>query len=280
MAHAHRRLGLDPDAGSGGRTHRKSRNHFDVAIPDGDGDYDVDLYLPGGRSQRTWSALDATMASSLPDPYAVAVPPHALGLFGGRFDPVHRAHAAMAQATADQLGLREVHWLVTGQPVHKAASASAEDRLAMTQLALEALRDPRMVLDDREVRAARQGKESASHATVASFQAEYPGRPLVWILGEDQLASFTQWRKWQWLVQSVILAICGRPGATASASEQVLVDAGARLCPVALPPDTVSSTEIRQRVRDGQPLGKAVSPAVARYIHDHQLYLQPPGGSP
>ena len=157
------------------------------------------------------------MEQPLPAPRAVAVPPHALGLFGGRFDPVHRAHAAIAQAAADQLGLQEVRWLVTGQPVHKAASASADHRLAMTRLALEALQDPRMVLDDREVRAARQGKESASYTTVASFQAQYPGRPLVWILGEDQLASFTHWRQWQWLVQSLTLAVCRRPGATATA---------------------------------------------------------------
>jgi nicotinate-nucleotide adenylyltransferase len=213
-------------------------------------------------------------------PTAVAVPPHALGLFGGRFDPVHRAHAAIAQAAADQLGLEEVRWLVTGQPVHKAARASADHRLAMTRLALEALRDPRMVLDDREVRAARQGRESASHITVASFQAEYPGRPLVWILGEDQLASFTQWRQWQWLIQSVYLAVCRRPGATATASEQALLAAGARLCPILLPPDTVSSTDIRQRVQDHRPLGDAVSPAVARYIHDQQIYRHPPGDPP
>lgn len=220
------------------------------------------------------------MDQSLPAPTAVAVPPHALGLFGGRFDPVHRAHAAIAQAAADQLGLEEVRWLVTGQPVHKAARASADHRLAMTRLALEALRDPRMVLDDREVRAARQGRESASHITVASFQAEYPGRPLVWILGEDQLASFTQWRQWQWLIQSVYLAVCRRPGATATASEQALLAAGARLCPILLPPDTVSSTDIRQRVQDHRPLGDAVSPAVARYIHDQQIYLHPPGDPP
>lgn len=220
------------------------------------------------------------MEQPLPAPRAVAVPPHALGLFGGRFDPVHRAHAAIAQAAADQLGLQEVRWLVTGQPVHKAASASADHRLAMTRLALEALQDPRMVLDDREVRAARQGKESASYTTVASFQAQYPGRPLVWILGEDQLASFTHWRQWQWLVQSLTLAVCRRPGATATASEQALLAAGARLCPIVLPPDTVSSTDIRQCVHDGRPLGEAVCPAVARYIHDHQIYLHPPGGSP
>jgi nicotinate-nucleotide adenylyltransferase len=186
----------------------------------------------------------------------------------------------MAQAAANQLRLSEVRWLVTGQPVHKTAAASAEDRLAMTRLALQALGDNRMVLDDREVTAARQGQESASYITVAGFQDESPARPLVWILGEDQLASFTQWRRWQWLIAQLYLGVCKRPGTEATTAQEKLRQAGARLCVIEFPADTVSSTEIRQRVRDGLAFEDAVSPDVARYIHHHQLYIHPPGGSP
>ena len=82
------------------------------------------------------------------DPHAPNERP-ALGLFGGRFDPVHRAHVAMAQAAAAQLGLTEVRWLVTAAPVHKPAVASPAQRLQMVRLALDELGDDRMVADDR-----------------------------------------------------------------------------------------------------------------------------------
>ena len=52
-----------------------------------------------------------------------------LGLFGGRFDPIHRAHLAIATAAANQLDLTEVRWIVTGDPEHKTAYAAAEHRL-------------------------------------------------------------------------------------------------------------------------------------------------------
>ena len=78
--------------------------------------------------------------------------PKPLGLFGGRFDPVHRAHVAMAQAAADQLQLEEIRWIVTGSPIHKPAAAESHHRLKMTGLALEELGDTRMRLDDREIR--------------------------------------------------------------------------------------------------------------------------------
>ena len=94
-------------------------------------------------------------------------------------------------AAANQLKLTEVHWLVTGQPVHKPAEASSEDRLEMTSLALKWLADKRMVLDDREVRWAKQGLTNASYKTIESFREEFPERALVWILGEYQLEFFT-----------------------------------------------------------------------------------------
>ena len=69
-----------------------------------------------------------------------------IGLLGGRFDPVHIAHLAMATAAANQLKLDEVRWIVTGKPVHKKTFASAKHRLRMVSLALKDLSDNCCVL--------------------------------------------------------------------------------------------------------------------------------------
>lgn len=197
-----------------------------------------------------------------------------LGLFGGRFDPVHRAHMAMAQAAADQLGLAEVRWIVSGRAVHKATIASAADRLSMTRLALSDLGDHRMLVDDREVSASARGEETPSYKTVQSLQLEFPGRPLVWILGEDQLLSFTEWREWQWLVGQMTLAVCKRPD-LGNEKDQVqarLKRAGARIVPVSFAADAMSSTWIRGCVARGLPIAFAVGTSVARYIYAHHIY--------
>lgn len=200
-----------------------------------------------------------------------------LGLFGGRFDPVHRAHAAMAQAAAEQLCLPEIRWIVSGRAVHKTTVASAADRLAMTRLALSDLGDARMVVDDREVVAGQKGEETPSYKTVQSFQSEFPGRPLIWILGEDQLLSFTRWQQWRWLLAQITIAVCRRPEPVQGDSQarELLMQAGAKIRTVAFPADTVSSTEIRSRVAQGLPIALAVSPSVARYIQSHQVYFSP-----
>jgi len=195
-----------------------------------------------------------------------------LGLFGGRFDPVHRAHIAIAQAVADELNLDEVRWIVTGDPVHKSAVASAEDRLMMTKLALHELDDPRMVADDREIIAAKNGRSNFTADTVLSLQQEYPGRKLIWILGEDQLQNFLTWSRWQWLIHQVDLAVCARPNTISKSVSEVLLNEGAEITWVQVAPDEVSSTSIRERISLGSALDGLLPRSVIEYISESRLY--------
>jgi nicotinate-nucleotide adenylyltransferase len=205
----------------------------------------------------------------------------ALGLFGGRFDPVHRAHVAMAQAAADQLRLSEVRWLVTSAPVHKPAVASPAQRLEMVRLALEGLEDTRMVADDREITLAQGGNANPTWVTIESIQRDFPGRPLVWIMGEDQLQAFITWHRWEWLVQSMALAVCARPqtrGETSSSANHrpTLAHAppGARIFSVAFEADAVSSSQVREAIQRGLPIDAFVPQAVANFLSTHPVYAR------
>ena len=195
-----------------------------------------------------------------------------LGLFGGRFDPVHRAHISIAQAVADELNLDEVRWIVTGDPEHKPAIASAEDRLQMTRLALHELGDPRMVVDDREIIAAKNGGSNYTADTVLSFQQDCPGRKLIWILGEDQLQNFLTWSRWQWLIHQVDLTVCARPNTISKSVSEVLLSEGAKITWVPVAPDEVSSTSIRDRIRLGSALDGLLPRSVIEYISASGLY--------
>ena len=195
-----------------------------------------------------------------------------LGLFGGRFDPVHRAHIAIAQAVADKLNLDEVRWIVTGAPAHKPAIASADDRLTMTKLALQELGDPRMIVDDREVIAAKNGGSNYTADTVLGLQRQYPSRKLIWILGEDQLQNFLSWSRWQRLIRQVDLAVCARPSAEGSKVSKMLTESGGKIHWVHLQPDTVSSTEVRNGIQENALKPGLVPVSVANYIASRPLY--------
>jgi nicotinate-nucleotide adenylyltransferase len=192
--------------------------------------------------------------------------PARVGMFGGAFDPPHRAHVTLAEAALRQLGLQRLHVLPTGDAWHKERALSpAADRLAMTRLAFSRL--PQVVVDDREL--LREGP-TYSVDTLRELQAEHPGAALHLLMGEDQAAGFTRWRAWQEVARLAVLCVAGRGTGEGMAALRALP--GVRVATVALPPMPESSTEIRTRLTAGQDIADLVDPAVASYIESHHLY--------
>ncbi|ODU08916.1 MAG: nicotinate (nicotinamide) nucleotide adenylyltransferase [Rubrivivax sp. SCN 71-131] len=188
-----------------------------------------------------------------------------LGLFGGSFDPVHRAHLALARAALQSLRLDRVLWLPAGQPWQKArALTPAAHRVAMLQLALQG--EPRFVLDARET--TRSGP-SYTVQSVRELRAEHPQARLFLLIGQDQFAGFHTWHGWQEILQQVELAVAARPGAAPAADAAVLRHRH-RVVPLA--PQDVAATTVRARVAAGESIADLVPPEVARYIDRQGLY--------
>lgn len=188
-----------------------------------------------------------------------------IGIFGGTFDPPHRAHLALACAARDTLALDELRWVPAGQPWQKArAITPAPHREAMVREAIAGERG--FVLDRCELE--RDGP-SYMVDTVDTLRAKEPGASWVLVLGHDQWAGLHTWHRWKDLLAAVELAVANRPGTALSADAEVL---GRARLTVPLPLLDISSTDIRQRVSRGEPIDRLVPPAVARYIERHHLY--------
>lgn len=132
-----------------------------------------------------------------------------IGIFGGTFDPIHYGHLRLAEEMADALRLREVRFIPTGQPPHRAAPlASAQHRLEMTRRAIAG--NPRFAVDDREVRATRP---SYTVDTLTELRDELGAQqPLVLLLGADAFLGLASWHQWRRLFDLAHLAIAHRPG--------------------------------------------------------------------
>jgi nicotinate-nucleotide adenylyltransferase len=191
-----------------------------------------------------------------------------IGLLGGSFDPVHRAHIKLAKTALKHLELDEVQLLPAKQPWQKPPlSASAQQRLAMLELAVNnesGLRVNAMELD-------RPGKTY----TLDTLNALPTNHHYFWLLGADQLLNFPTWHGWQAIAERVTLAVAQRPGAGIDIPEslQEQIDAG-RAHVVTLPfePLAISSSQLRAALKSHQPLHDWLDPAVLAYIRKHRLY--------
>ena len=200
-----------------------------------------------------------------------------LGVFGGAFDPPHRAHVALVEAAVAQLQLDHVHVLPTGQAWHKPRHLSdAAHRLAMTRLAFA--HAPQVVVDEREI--LRTGP-SYTVDTLHELQTEYPHAQLYLLLGDDQRRSLSSWHQIGEIERIAIICAAGRDMAVRAWNEESGAaptnpprsDAlQARIRTLAMPLMPHSATDIRVLAATEQALTRLVFPAVERYIHEHHLY--------
>jgi nicotinate-nucleotide adenylyltransferase len=196
-----------------------------------------------------------------------------VGVFGGAFDPPHWAHRALAEAALAVLQLDRLHILPTGHAWHKSRTLSdATHRLAMCRLAFDDL--PAVRVDDREIRRA-----SATYTvdTLEELRAEYPVARLFLLIGEDQLAAFKRWRRWQDVLSMATLVVAARADRQGVTDLKASPDLPFQRLDQPLSP--LSSTEIRALAAAGaqghESLAALVPEAVASYISLHSLYQQP-----
>jgi nicotinate-nucleotide adenylyltransferase len=194
-----------------------------------------------------------------------------IGLFGGTFDPVHRAHVALAESALVALALDVVRWVPAGQPWQKRGDrevTAAAHRVAMVQQAIA--HEPRFLLDRIEV---DRAGPSFTLDTVRALQAAGPGHDWVLLIGQGQYANLHTWHDWRELLARVELAVANRPGPARPPHADVRAHPH-RMVP--LPMLDISSTQIRDAARAGADLSPMVPPEVARYIARHRLYAGAP----
>lgn len=189
-----------------------------------------------------------------------------LALFGGTFDPVHRAHVTAAGAAAERFALDRVLFIPAANPPHKLTSQGATygDRLRMVELACEG--EPRF-----EASRLEEGAEkSYSIATIEKVLA--PGRQVFFIIGSDAFADIRTWYRWRDVVDAVEFIVVTRPGHQYEAPPGATIH---ELTGIALP---ISSSEIRSRLAGGH-LPADLPEKVAAYIAQHHLYNYRPAVS-
>jgi nicotinate-nucleotide adenylyltransferase len=197
-----------------------------------------------------------------------------LGVLGGTFDPIHHGHLVAAQEACYQLELDQVLFVPAGTPPHKPAGpiTHARHRLRMIELAIA----DRPCFALSRVDVDRPGPHYTADMLQLLKDEWGPDMTLFFIEGSDTLADIQSWHQPQRIVELAEIAVVDRPGAELDLAclEQHLPGLGARLHRVSMPLLDISSTDLRQRVREGRPIDYLLPHEVKDYILEHELYLE------
>jgi len=195
-----------------------------------------------------------------------------IGILGGTFDPVHYAHLAIAEEARSQLGLELVVFLPAGQPPHKPGTviAPAHHRLAMLELALAP--NSHFVISRLDLE--RPGP-CYTVDTLVLLQEEWgPETELYFIIGADSLLEMHTWYHPERIVELARVVVAPRPGNPFHLTEleKSLPGLSRRVRMIQAPLLEISGTDLRRRVREGQPIKYYLPEEVEAYVFEHGLY--------
>lgn len=196
-----------------------------------------------------------------------------IGIYGGTFAPPHKGHVKAARHFIKCARLDELLITVTYTPPHKQVKGDAEpyQRLEMARLAFGKIK--KAVVSDYEIE-----KKGVSYTkdTLRHFKTEE--NELFLLVGDDMFLTLDEWRS-----PDEIFALCTVVCFPRDDDGQILEKIQAKKkeyeekfsARIMTPEYTVyelSSTEIRQDIKNGRSVSDKVTKEVLDYINEHGLY--------
>ena len=203
---------------------------------------------------------------------------------------MHNGHVEVVRAIVRNFGLDQLLIIPAHRPPHKGSRKIAADCHRFTMAVLASLDEPRVLVSTIEIEAPDR---PYTFETVERLRSAFgTGTRLFFVMGADSFEEINTWREPARLLSSANLIVITRPGHDVGSSHldkrfrstivdlrgregelQPSEDAGEHRIYVTGCVNTgVSSTEIRQRVRDGRSIQDLVPPRVADYIKKYELY--------
>lgn len=191
-----------------------------------------------------------------------------IGVFGGAFDPPHLSHIALAKALLKERGYDKLILLPSHNPPHKTLSATDKQRLDMLEMVTngENIEISTMELDMNGV------GYTADYLPI--LMKKY-GDNIEYIIGGDSFLKFSKWSRPFEIIKMVKLLVVAR-----DSERQKLLDKLADYDNIdkkgiyiaKYMPDSMSSSEIRDKIRLHLPVNDMLDEKVYSYIKQNNLY--------
>lgn len=192
-----------------------------------------------------------------------------IGIMGGTFDPIHLGHLIIAEAARMMFYLDEIIFIPVGDPPHKNKRkvSSAKHRLRMIELSIAD--NPAFFVSDMEIR--RQG-ETYTIDTLREMRRRYPEDRMFFITGADAMDSITTWKDYEELFSYADFVVAIRGEEARYQIKSGISKFKEHILRLDTPFVDISSTKIRQCVRDDISIRYVVREDVRVYIDEKGLY--------
>ncbi|HZK29363.1 MAG TPA: nicotinate (nicotinamide) nucleotide adenylyltransferase [Clostridia bacterium] len=195
-----------------------------------------------------------------------------IGLFGGTFDPFHRAHRALAESAIRELALDQVIVMPVGRAPHKDRRTSfAAYRYEMARLGTMGLQ--KVTVSDDEI---RSPGIDYTYDTVTRLKRKLHPEKLFVLAGSDVLESIDSWYRVADLLGEVTLAVAVRAAGDRALLESKALQTrqryGSEVVFFEMPRLDISATSLRASMLAGDQVQGMCPTAVEAFIRQYRLY--------
>jgi len=210
-----------------------------------------------------------------------------LGILGGTFDPIHLGHLRTAVEIGQEMDLEKVYLVPSASPPHKTVEPVTpfQHRLAMARLAL----GDSSFLEVLDLEGKRPGLSYSIETLKEVHNTFSPEPELYFILGADAFQEIRTWKEYRHLFDYSHFVIIQRPGSQPDKIDLLLTNAGLDIRKTKRPdvftaPSgktltfmaptrmDISSTGIRESIKNGKSIRFLVPDQVRKYIVTKGLY--------
>jgi len=199
-----------------------------------------------------------------------------IGIIGGTFDPIHVGHLMIAESALDTYELDGVAFMPTGVSPHKGniMDSTLNQRVEMVELAIKD--NPKFYLSREEIDS--DDEVCYTYKTLTRLNEKNPDTEFYFIMGGDSLNDFYTWRNPEIISKQAVLLVAVRDNMDGELFEESMKECiehfQCDMRPLKSPSVSISSSNIRKRVANGESIRYIVPDSVWKYIQENELYLK------